>query len=32
VEYVEHLLADIPTRNVDDALEDLMPWVVQLLD
>lgn len=30
VKYVEHLLTEIPKRNADDALEDLMPWVVQL--
>ena len=30
VKYVEHLLTEIPKRNTDDALEDLMPWVVRL--
>lgn len=28
--YVEHLLTEIPKRNADDTLEDLMPWVVRL--
>lgn len=30
VKYVEHLLTEIPKRNADDALEDLMPWTVKL--
>lgn len=30
VRYVEHLLTEIPKRNTNDALEDFMPWVVQL--
>src|SRR5690554_7348422 len=30
VKYVEHLLTEIPKRNVDDELADLMPWVVKL--
>jgi transposase len=30
VKYVKHLLTEIPKRTADDALEDLMPWVVQL--
>ena len=30
VKYVEHLLTEIPKRNADDLLIDLMPWVVKL--
>jgi transposase len=30
VKYVEHLLTEIPKRNADDVLADLMPWVVKL--
>ena len=30
VKYVEHLLTEIPKRNTDDGLEDLMPWQVNL--
>jgi transposase len=30
VKYVEHLLTEIPKRNADDALADLMPWIVKL--
>jgi transposase len=30
VKYVDHLLTEIPKRNADDVLEDLMPWVVRL--
>jgi transposase len=30
VKYVEHLLTEIPKRTEGDALEDLMPWIIQL--
>lgn len=30
VKYVENFLTEIPKRTADDALEDLMPWVVRL--
>ena len=30
VKYVEHLLTEIPKRDANDLLEDLMPWMVKL--
>ena len=30
VKYVEHLLTEIPRRNADDALEELMRWIIRL--